>query len=125
MILMLLAALVAGGCTDDGLCGEGAGESSVEVDASALARSGSQLKVCINDACNDAADTSSTRVSVHYAPGVHPDFARWTVQRVTGGSWEGLAGGEVGLACTRGRSAVRIVVDANGEATITGASPDP
>ena len=118
LVLMIAVAVAAGACGSDGLCGEGAGESSVELDASALASPGSRLEVCINDLCNSE-DDFSARVSVSYSPGVHPDFARWSVQRVTGSSWEGLAGGEVGLSCSGEPSAVRIVVDATGNETVS------
>ena len=119
LILILTAVLALGACSNDGLCGEGAGQSSVRLEADALAQPGSRLVVCINDDCNDGNDESSTWVAVHYALGVHPDFANWSVERVTGGTWETIAGGHVGLACTRESSAVRIVVDGNGEATVT------
>ena len=118
LVLIVAAALTTGGCSDEGLCGEDAGRSYVEVEAGALALPGSRLEVCINDLCNPE-DTGDNRVSVDYAPGVHPNFASWSVQRVKDGNWETLAGGEVKLSCDRDPSATWIVVDKEGKATIT------
>ncbi len=119
LILILAAALTTGACSDDGLCGEDAGRSYVEVEASALFRPDSGLEVCINDLCNSE-DAGDTRISVGYAPGVHPNFASWSVKRVSDGNWETLAGGEVKLSCDRDPSAIRIVVDEDGKATVIG-----
>lgn len=118
LILILAAALTTGACSDDGLCGEDAGRSYLEVDASALFRPDSRLEVCINDLCKSG-DTGDTPFWVNYAPGVHPDFASWSVQRGRDGNWETLSGGEVRLSCGRDDSATRIVVDEDGKATVT------
>ena len=117
LLLTLAAALTTGACSDDGLCGEDAGRSYIELEAGALSQPDSRLEVCVNDLCNpEGAD--DTRISVGYAPGIHPNFASWTVKRESVGNWETLAGGEVKLSCDRDPSAVRIVLDEEGKATV-------
>lgn len=118
LIPILAAAVTTGACSDDGLCGEDAGRSYIEVEASALSRPDWRIEVCINDLCNsEGAD--DTRFSVGYAPGVHPNIAGWSVKRMRDGNWEKLAGGEAKLSCDRDPSATRIVVDEDGKATVT------
>ena len=114
---LLALATLLGACSDDGLCGNDAGEAYVEVDASALASSDSQLRVCINDLCN-ADDSATAMVSVSYGSGEHPSFARWGVERITGGNWESLTGGEVGFGCSNDTTSIRIVVDSEGDAEV-------
>ena len=117
VVMALTLAILLGACSDDGLCGDDAGEAYVEVDAARLATPDSQLRVCINDLCN-AEDSSTTRADVAYREGEHPSLARWSVERLSGASWESLAGGEVGIGCSNDTTSVRIVVDSEGESEV-------
>lgn len=118
-VLLLMAIVTFGAaCSDDGLCGDDSGEALIEVDAAALTQAGSQLKVCINDLCNDL---TSTSVSVAYS-GEHPSFAVYTVDRLTGSTWESIAGGRVELSCDRDPTSLRITIDADGTANMSGSS---
>ncbi len=118
-LVLLAIAVFVSSCSDDGLCGDNAGESHVEVDATALAQPAAQLRICINDLCNEPSEAG---VAINYRRGEHPSFAIYTVERRTGGNWEPIAGDRIDLSCGPTPFAVRVVINADGTASTAGIS---
>lgn len=115
--LAAIVALSSAGCGDSSVCGAGDGEYIVEVEAVAMARPGSRLEVCINGLCNPE-DPASTYVSVRGSGERQRSFV-WGVQRLSGSSWESLAGGTLEAACTSQRTVIRIELDSEANPSIT------
>lgn len=117
IILIALVAILTAACSEESVCDDADGPLLMEVDAAALAQSGSRLEVCIDDLCN-AEEPPSTYVSIG-SSGMRDRSLTWTVQRVTGSSWESLAGGTVDAACTSASTMVRVQLDANARAVVS------
>lgn len=123
LFLVSLTTLLGSCGSSDGLCGDNAGESHVGVDAAAIPLDRFELRICVNDLCNEIGTSS---VGITYAPGEHPDFAEWTIDRLDlaqGVNWESLAGGRVDLSCSSDPTSVVIEVDTEGNPTISRVSP--
>lgn len=117
IILITLVAILSAACSEESVCHDTDGPLLMEVDAAALAQSGSRLEVCIDDLCN-AEEPPSTYVSIG-SSGMRDRSLTWKVQRVTGSTWESLAGGTVDTACTSAPTMVRVELDANARATVS------
>lgn len=117
IILITLVAVLSAACTEESACDDTGGPLLMEVDAAALAQSGSRLEVCIDDLCN-AEEPPSSYVSIG-SSGMRDRSLTWTVQRVTGSSWESLASGTVDTACSSAPTMVRVELDANARAIVS------